>query len=118
MTRKAIYATRDFDNGHVSQDASISKFATLEAARAFLLEGYDPKEWDIDSAVIEPCPDFGDCWIKSNGRPKIGTPWIAPFSYTQVRVERPGQHPGGNRYWTTPIVDVLVIAEIRERADA
>ena len=45
--RKAIYATKDCDNGHISRDATILKFATEAEARAYLIQGYDPSEWDL-----------------------------------------------------------------------
>ena len=115
--RRAIYATRDFNSngcGTINRNAVINKFATTDAAREYLLAGYDPTEWDTIDAVIAPCTDYGDAWIKSISRPTIGCHWIAPFSYNQLRIERPGQHPGGKFYWITPVVDVLVLGEIQE----
>lgn len=109
-----IYATIHFDGERIEQDATIHKFKTMDEARAYLLSGYDPADWDHTSAVIKPA-DFSDCWIKSNGKPRIGVSWIAPFSYSQLTVKHPGQHPGGSGYWITPAVDVLVVAKIFER---
>ncbi len=33
---------------------------------------------------------------------------LAPFTYNDVIVQRPGTHPGGREYWLTPWRDVLV----------
>ena len=114
-----FYATRDSDADRISPNAEISVFTTLEAAKEWLMEPLVNcgDDYDLGSAEIGP-GDFGDCWIKSVDRPKIGTRWLSPFSYTQLRIERPGQHPGGKFYWTTPTVDVLVVADIRERDHA
>lgn len=112
-----IYATIHFDGERIEQDATIHKFKTMDEARAYLLSGYDPADWDHASAVIKPA-DFSDCWIKSMAKPRIGTSWIAPFSYTQLTIQSPGQHPGGSGYWTTPAVDVLVVSKILERTEA
>jgi hypothetical protein len=113
MSRK-IYATHDHNGyGGITLDATIEVFESEAAAREWLLAPYRDGGWDINSAVID-AGQFGDCWIKSVDAPSVGTPWISPFSFNQVRVERPGRHPGGRFYWTTPRPDVLVVASIKE----
>lgn len=109
-----FYATTDSDGGYISEDAYIVVFATEQEAREYLLRGYDPEYWNLESSVIET-GSWGDCWTKSLNAPRVGEPWLLPFSYTQVHVQRPGQHPGGKEYWTTPKVDVLVLSRIEER---
>jgi hypothetical protein len=108
-----FYATHDSDGLYITENANIVAFNNRDAAVAYLLQSYDPKWWDHASAVVEP-GSFGDCWIKSQKPPAVGESWITPFSRSQLRVERPGQHPGGKRYWTTPAVDVLVVSRIDE----
>lgn len=119
--RPAIYATRDADDGKISRVATIQKFATIEAAREWLLSPYDASEWDVSSAVIEP-GGYGDCWMKWAKAPRVGNPGsgdgYAPFTYRQLSVQAPGEHPGGRFWWITPLVDVLVVSEIREVEEA
>lgn len=111
-----FYATRDADGSRIKADADIRKFATLAEAKTWLLEPYQPAEWDRGSAVIVP-GSYGDCWIKSVSPPVVGTSWIEPFGYQQLVILRPGQHPGGHGYWTTPRPSVLVVASISEAAE-
>jgi hypothetical protein len=109
-----FYATRDADGRDIQRDADISVFATKAEAEAFLREPYTAGNgWDEGSVVIE-VGQFGDCWIKSMEAPKVGQSWIAPFSYMQLLIQRPGEHPGGKMYWTTPRPDVLVVSHVRE----
>lgn len=99
-----FYATNDSEDGHINQDAYIAKFETLAEAEAYLRSGYDPSEWTVE---IE-AGFFGDCWIKTMNAPKIGDNFLSPFSYTQLSVRAPGQHPGGKQFWIEPCVDVLI----------
>lgn len=99
-----FYATRDSEDGCISQEAHIVKFATRAAAEEYLRAGYDPAEWSVDVQN----GSFGDCWIKAVNAPKVGDHFIAPFSYTQLVVVRPGQHPGGRQFWIEPRCEVLV----------
>lgn len=99
------YATNDAEDGIIAEDAHIAKFATMAEAEAYLRAGYDPAEWTVEIKV----GGYSDCWIKSQAAPKVGEHWIAPFSRAQLYVQRPGQHPGGKAYWTTPKPDVLVV---------
>jgi len=112
-----IYATRDADGGKIGRDATIAKFVTEEAAREWLLSPYRDGGWDMDSAVIE-AGDYGDCWLKWMHAPRVGNPGAgegyAPFSFNQLFIQAPGEHPGGRFWWITPRVDVLTVSEIRE----
>ena len=111
--RLTCYATQDYGDGRIQSDAKIVKFATVDAAREWLLAPYRAAGWDLATAVIE-AGTWGDCWIKSVGRPRAGDPWIAPFSFGQISTQSPGEHPGGRFYWTTPTVEVLIVSEIHE----
>ena len=108
-----IYATQDYDGERIEQNAHIAAFETMDDARAYLLTHYAVGEWDISTAVIEP-GGYGDCWIKSTDAPSPDSTWITPFTFDQLYVQRPGQHPGGQRFWTTPTVDVLIVVSIHE----
>ena len=113
-----FYATRDFDGERITRNADIRRFNTEAQAREYLLAPYaNAGEWDIATAEIGP-GSFSDCWIKTLDAPRVGTHWIAPFSYSQLYVQHPGEHPGGRMHWTTPTPDVLVVLGIKERADA
>lgn len=104
-----FYATHYSDDFSISQNADISKFATREEAEAFLRNAFDHADLAEEGLTVTiEAGSFGDCWIKSQAAPKVGETWIAPFSRSQLYVQRPGQHPGGRQYWTTPIVEVLV----------
>jgi hypothetical protein len=113
MTKPKFYATHDSDGPHIAENANIVAFNDRAAAVAYLMGSYDPKWWDHASAIVEP-GSFGDCWIKTMEAPPVGATWIAPFSRSQMRVEKPGRHPGGRQYWTTPAVNVLVVSRIEE----
>lgn len=110
-----FYATNDTNGeGSISRDAHIVKFATREEAEAYLLRGFDIADLREEGlTVVIETGGFGDCWIKSHDAPRPGSFWISPFSYTQLYVQRPGQHPGGRFYWTTPRADVLVASLVR-----
>ena len=110
-----FYATSDFDGDRIEQNAHIVAFDNREDAVAFLMQGYDSKEWDYASAVIEP-GRFSDCWVKTLKAPQPTDRWFAPFAFDDLYVLPPGQHPGGNMYWTSPLPDVLVVASIRDVA--
>lgn len=112
-----VYATIDYDGDVIERDAHISVFDSREDAVAFLSQSYTRESgWDPESIVIGPA-DFADCWIKSPEPPRVGTRWLAPFSYTQISIKRPGEHPGGKVYWITPKPDILVVKSIRELED-
>jgi hypothetical protein len=107
-----FYATRDSDGLFISQDADIRAFNSREDAVQYLLSSYG-SEWNKDGVVIE-AGSFGDCWTKSHEAPRVGGHRFSPFSYTQLIIQRPGQHPGGKMFWTTPSPDVLVVSRIDE----
>lgn len=99
-----FYATHDSEDFHIDQNAHIAKFETRDAAEEYLRSAYDPSEWTVE---IET-GFFGDCWIKTMNAPKIGDSFLSPFSYAQLSIRAPGQHPGGKQYWIEPRSDVLI----------
>lgn len=105
-----FYATIDTDGeGCISENADIFAFDTREAAEAYLRRGFDPADLDENGWTIGIEEGrFSDCWIKSSTEPAEDAGWIAPFAMDDLYVARPGQHPGGNRFWTTPRANVLV----------
>jgi hypothetical protein len=108
-----IYATKESVFGRILEDASIVAFETEEEARAYLLEGYDPRDWDLSTAQFS-YGHFGDCWIKLIDTPEK-TPWIfEPFTLDQLIISGPGQHPG-HGYWIEPYPRILVLESIEER---
>lgn len=126
-----FYATIDADvnvrcgagvfESRIAENATIAGFNTRAEAEEFLLSPYKRGGgWDLDSAKIGT-GRYGDCWIKTFDEPKIdgsqlvaGLCDFAPFSANDLRIERPGQHPGGRRYWVTPQPDVLVVEYIAD----
>lgn len=111
-----IYATQDADGNRIAEGADIRRFDTEAEARAYLLRGYTDDEWDLASVEIGP-GRFSDAWQKWDKRPRLGDSLLAPFSYRQLSIRSPGQHPGGFGYWVTPDPDVLVVQAIAERED-
>jgi hypothetical protein len=99
-----FYATLDSEDGSIQEDAHIVKFDTRAEAEAYLRDGYDPAEWAVDIKD----GGYSDCWMKFQNAPRVGDAALAPFSYTQLSILRPGQHPGGKQYWITPRSEVLV----------
>ena len=111
-----FYATRDAEDGRISQNANIEAFETDAQARAYLLGALAADEWVYESAVIEP-GRYGDAWIVIHSEPKAEEGWFAPFVREQLAIAAPGAHPGGNAWWIEPAAPVLVLASI-EPADA
>ena len=107
-----FYATHDAENGTIRENSTIVKFKTRAEAEAYLLDPYPASDWDKGSAVIAVGDGWSDCWIKSVTAPGIGAHEIRPFSRNQVYVQRPGQHPGGKKFWITPKASVLVVQSI------
>ena len=106
-----FYATRDFDDGSIKQDATIAAFDTTSEATSYLLAGFSPTDWNHSTAIIE-AGEFGDCWIKIYGPLKnVDT---APFCTRDLFIQSPGQHPGGKATWITPLLPVLVVSRIDE----
>lgn len=110
-----IYATQDYDGDRIERDAAVVKFDTLADATAWLLKSWHADEWDRATAVIAP-GQFSDAWLKRMARPRVAGRGFEPFSYTQLQIQSPGEHPGGRQYWVTPWPDVLVVAEISQRS--
>lgn len=111
-----VYATEDADSGTIAAGATIRRFDTEAEARVYLLRGYTPDQWDLATVEIGP-GRFSDAWQKWGKRPRLGDSRLAPFSYRQLSILGPGQHPGGFGYWVTPDPDVLVVQAIAERED-
>jgi hypothetical protein len=116
-----VFATHDADDGRIGQNATILAFASEQNARTYLLQGYDPADWDLASAEIG-AGRFGDCWAKTHSAPQIegdkliaGLFDCAPFKADQLIVQSPGQHPGGRAWWIEPSEEVLVVTEILSR---
>jgi len=108
-----IYATKESEFGRIIEGASINAFDTEEEAKAYLLDGYDPRDWDHSTAEFGR-GYFGDCWLKLSEHPEK-TPWlIEPFTLDQIIISGPGQHPG-HGYWIDPYPDILVLENIKER---
>lgn len=108
-----IYATKESEFGRIIEGASINAFNTEEEAKAYLLDGYDPRDWDHSTAEFGR-GYFGDCWLKLSEHPEK-TPWlIEPFTLDQIIISGPGQHPGYG-YWIDPYPDILVLENIKER---
>lgn len=100
-----FYATQDHEDGYVSEGAHIAVFDSLKDAEEYAREGYD---LDDGEALTITTGEFGDCWIKAAQKPAVGDPTLTPFTFNDVRVQHPGEHPGGRFYWLTPRRDVLV----------
>jgi hypothetical protein len=110
-----FYATQDFDGARIEQDAFIASFDTEAEAREYLLAPYRRGDWDLSTAEIG-VGSFSDCWIKSRDpfgdEDDFGD--YTPFSMSELSIRGPGEHPGGWRWWITPVPDVLVVTSIRE----
>jgi hypothetical protein len=110
-----FYATQDADGGWIEEEALIEAFETEAEAREYLLAPYRNGDWDLSTAEIG-IGSFSDCWIKSRNDPldyedDFGN--YTPFSMSELSVRGPGEHPGGWRWWITPVLDVLVVTSIR-----
>ena len=108
-----IYATNDSDGHRIAQNAAIFAFASEAEARAHLLRGYSPTDWNLATAVIGH-GTYGDCWIKIHSTPGDDERCFKPFDREQLIIQAPGQHPGGRAWWITPSEPVLVIEHIDE----
>lgn len=109
-----VYATHDSEDGYINQNASIFAFDTEAAAREYLLGAFDADDWRQETAVIK-AGRYGDAWIKVHSAPADDAHYFAPFSRGQLRIARPGQHPGGRAWWIEPSAPVLVVASIEPR---
>lgn len=108
------YATLDsHDGGYIQENAHIVRFDSMAEVRDYLLQGYSPQDWNLDTAVVG-LGRFGDCWVRSLKAPRVGDRWLAPFGRAHVHVAGPGQHPGGRQYWITPKAKIWVLSYIEE----
>ncbi len=105
----SIYATRDNPEIYIAEHANIRKFSTRAAARAYLEAPYDLGELESEEGalVFEEASDYADCWKKLPYKPSVGDPEPSLFSYRQVLILNPGEHPGGKYYWLTPRPEVM-----------
>ena len=100
-----FYATQDFDGHHIEENAEIAVFDSRAEAETYITAACHLEDgWTV--AIEEG--NFSDCWIKSHRKPSVGDHMLKPFTFTDVYVARPGQHPGGNVYWVTPSREILV----------
>lgn len=107
-----FYATANSDeNGYIEKDAYIELFKTEEEAERFLIESVDPEYLEENDLKIEIVVGrFSDYWVKTIGSPvHMGSAMFYPFFITQLYIQKPGMHPGGNQYWSTPKADILVV---------
>ena len=101
-----IYATTDNEGDYINEGAYIAKFDSETEAEDYLLAAHD-----LDgSEYLEFCHgQYADCWLKTLSAPRVGARVLAPFTFNQVRVARPGSHPGGKKWWLTPAPDVWIL---------
>lgn len=68
-------------------------------------------EPNVDNIVGWDSGRFGDCWIKINDKEMISfldeKEEYGMYAGVECRVRHPGNHPGGNSYWLTPVGEVL-----------
>jgi hypothetical protein len=110
-----FYATLDtVENYRAAEGAYIVAFETREQAEAYLRDTYAEyiaDQAEIDEPVtmtVEPA-QWSDCWIKTYLATTITDGYgFGPFAADDLYIQAPGQHPGGNEFWITPMDDVLV----------
>ena len=90
----------------ILENAEIEEYQTYYEARDYLLDSFTEVEEGFEIRIITG--HFDDCWLKTHGPPRSDNTDIGPFSWTDVVIQPPGQHPGGFGYWITPIPPVLV----------
>lgn len=107
------FATLDTDGYYtIDQDATIRVFDSRADAEAYLREALSDLIEDLGDRVtltVEP-GQYSDCWIKAHREPTADyiADWCAPFTADDLIILRPGQHPGGRRWWIEPRPEVLV----------
>lgn len=112
-----IYASMDSDDGHIAENAYIQAFDTVEEARAWLSSPFDRDGgWDVATLQIGE-GRYHDCWVSTHTEPDLKQHYFAPFTPDQLRVQRPGQHPGGKAWWIEPSEEVLVVTHIKPLDD-
>lgn len=104
-----IYATLDSEGDRIDTNANIMAFDTREKAVEFLLSAYGAKYWDVANAIIGE-GRFGDYWIRTFYPP--GNVELEPFTFDQLSIRAPGQHPGGHWWWIEPSPPILIVEEI------
>lgn len=97
------YATIDNDGHRIAEGAKINAFETLDAARAYILDGLEnPEDYEVTVGA------FGDCWFKMFHEPTAEMFPDMPFDFDNLSVRGPGGHPGGKAWWIEPRDEVLV----------
>lgn len=107
-----LYFTFDVDD-NIKENADIKGFNNRKQVLVYIKENYDDLKDCPDDVLRDMLTDeyrFGDCWIRVwGGKPVPCESYYSPFSYTQLHIEGPGQHPGGKCYWITPKPDIMVL---------
>lgn len=112
------YATLDHDEGLISLNAEIRMFRSLTDAQRFLQYTLPEEAENVEIIAGE----FGDAWIKTSQLEHVqafgehvtsvhSDPQVfgLPFRLSELKVKRPGQHPGKSaEYWVTPKPPVMV----------
>jgi hypothetical protein len=99
------YATQDYSDGTINENANIVAFKTMDEVREYLLKPYAD---DLKNPIIAP-GRFSDCWIKAANYSKKYTD-VSPFKPSMIQVQGPGTHPGLSGYtWLTPRPDVYIV---------
>ena len=103
-----ILFTTDNENGYISTSANFKQFESIEEMKKSVCQ--NPKNLNHGDFYISDVQtdDFGDCWIKFYKKPDLFTLRDLDDEAGKVKICKPGSHPGGNEYWTTPIADVYV----------
>lgn len=102
-----FYATKDSSEGKIEENAKILAFNSIEEARQYIISDFGD-EWDISQAQISP-GRFGDYWFSAHKDIQESYD-LGPFTPDQILSQKPGTHPGGNRFWFEPKEPVYVLA--------
>lgn len=89
------------DELYASEDADLIELENHDAAEAYFAQSLDGLKITGWVAV-----DFPDCWIKIADKPAVNSDGYAVIDGILCNVQSPGSHPGGNKWWLTPIATV------------
>lgn len=106
-----LYTTDETD-GYATQDADICDYDNHENAKFWLSDKYHGFQITGFKEV-----DFPDCWLKCREKPALylnggqnRIHFLKSGNVMAYNIEcyvlHPGQHPGGDVYWLTPIEPV------------
>ena len=98
-----FYATMDHDSRKYERGAYIDKYRDIDEYSASVNRMYagSPDSGAIGFHIVEL--NEPECWMALLRAPRVGDSLLQPFSYTQMRVDQPGTHPGGGSWWITPL---------------